>query len=203
MGMTYRTAARLAGAVTAILVLAGCEAREPEWHSYDEINISQQPARPSMPRPETRASSATRTPLKWTRPEGWQEKPGSGMRMATLSVSNDSGQAVCTLVTLGGTAGGLEANMRRWIGQLDLNPPPEQVAGLLETAIPITTEGGFEGVVVDLTGFGPAGDGTSMLAAMITVNGTTLFVKMTGPIALLSAEKDRFVVFCRSLRADT
>lgn len=189
--------------ILASLALIGCDIRDPRWRSYEEINISERPTRDAMPRPEARPSSASRAPLKWTRPESWQEQPGSGMRLATLSVSNDTGLATCTFVSLSGAAGGLEANVRRWIGQLDIEPPaPDALSAFLERQPRLTSDGGFEGTLVDLTELGPTADGSSMLAAIFSVNGSTLFVKMTGPLALLTGEKDRFTALCQSLRTE-
>jgi hypothetical protein len=41
-----------------------------------------------------------------------------------------------------------------------------------------------------------------MLAAMFSGSGATVFVKLTGPVALLRMERERFAMVCRSLRRE-
>jgi len=187
-----------------LIPLVGCDFREPRWRTYEEENISSghqhQHAPSSMTANQTQAP-ASKLSLKWTKPDGWEEQAGSGMRLATLKVTHGNQSAICTMITLSGSAGGLEANVRRWFGQLKLAVPPgEEFTSFLNRQEHVHSEEGFEGVLVNLTEFGPAEDGSSMLAALFSLNNTTLFIKMTGPLELLTGEKDRFAQFCKSLR---
>ena len=70
------------------------------------------------------AASAQKPPLAWDLPEGWTETPGNGMRLVTFH-STDKDPVECTIVSLGGMAGGLESNIVRWMGQINI-PMPAQ-----------------------------------------------------------------------------
>lgn len=188
------------------LMVAGCDVREPRWRTYEEENVTtghqHQHPEPAAS-PAFSASPSAQVKLRWTKPEGWEEQAGSGMRLATLTVGKGDRSATCTMITLSGTAGGLDANVRRWIGQLKMTGPTgDDFTAFLEKQERIQSEGGYDGVLVNLTELGASTDGGSMLAALFTVNQTTLFIKMTGPIELLQAEKDRFAQLCKSLRPD-
>lgn len=187
-----------------IVMSVGCGFQEPRWTTYEEVYLK--PSTVSAP-----SSSATtpphehaaQKPLRWTKPDAWNELPGSGMRIATFTATSGNHSATCTVISLSGAAGGLEANVVRWIGQLKLEKPnPEELTALLERQQRFQSEGGLDGVLIDLTELGPAADNGSMLASLVPYQGATLFIKMTGPIELLAAEKDRFASLCTSLRSE-
>lgn len=191
--------------VVAALLATGCGRSDSTWRSYDEIHVEESAPRAPSARPPGPSAAASPRALAWTAPAGWTEEAGSGMRLATFTLHRDEQTGTCTIVTLGGAAGGLEANVRRWLGQLQLaTPPAEAFASFLERQVPLRTEGGFEGTLVDLTELGdPAPTTPSMLAALLPVDDLTLFVKLTGPRGLLLAEKEAFAQLCRSVRNRT
>ncbi len=189
--------------LTALLLLAGCGLQKPTWQTYEERSEVSHTSHES-PMPTQRAPPAPKpASVKWTVPEGWREEAGSGMRIAAFAIDRDGAKGTCTIISLGGAAGGLEANVRRWLGQLKVEaPPPNQFFAFLERQERIKTEGGYEGVLVDLTQIGDeAPDADSMLAALFTVDGSTLFVKLAAPRALLVKEREAFAKLCRSLRS--
>lgn len=184
-------------------LLAGCGRSQTGWQTYEEITTSAPaPRMASSPaRPAGNRASGT---VQWTVPDGWRVEAASGMRLATFVVGQGGQTGTCTIVTLGGAAGGLEANVRRWLRQLNLqDPAPEAWTAFLEAQPRLRSEGGFEGVVTDLTSLGPQAPETpSMLAGLFTVEGGTLFVKLTGPLSLLGEEKENFTRLCQSLRSN-
>lgn len=190
---------------TAVLaLLGGCGLQKPTWLTYEE-NTGMSHTSHASDMPASRAAASPRlASVKWTSPEGWREEAGSGMRLASFSIERDGGKASCTIISLGGAAGGLEANVRRWLGQLNVEvPPPNEFFAFLERQERIESEGGLKGVVVDLSELsGGAPDKDSMLAALFTMDGSTLFVKLTAPRALLAGEKDAFIRLCASLRRE-
>jgi hypothetical protein len=67
--------------------------------------------------------AAMPTPLQYTLPAGWQEKPLSPMRLASFKAIGPNGkEADISVVSLPGIAGGLLANVNRWRGQVQLAP---------------------------------------------------------------------------------
>lgn len=123
------------------------------------------------------------------------------MRLASFSVGSGSATGLCTIVQLGANAGGLRANVVRWLGQLGIDEPPAaDLQAFLEQQQQVDTRGGLKGIVVDLSPLVPGGDeAQSMLASQVSSASATLFVKLTATKAVLAAEKDRFVGLCMSM----
>ena len=198
---------KIIGSVFALPLIAisiGCGLQEPRWETYEEVYLKPSAATTSSPEmAPPRHEHTDQKPLRWTKPDGWNESAGSGMRIATFTVSHGDHSATSTVISLSGAAGGLEANVVRWIGQLKLaKPAPDELTSLLERQQRFQSQGGMDGVLIDLTELGPAADNGSMLAALVPYQGATLFIKMTGPIELLTAEKERFASLCTSLRSE-
>jgi hypothetical protein len=127
--------------------------------------------------------------LKWTVPEGWKEGPAKSMRLVTFSPADKPG-VECYVTILAAQGGGLEANVNRWRGQLSL--PPLTAAEI--AALPTVRVLGRDARMVEMDG------GASGLFGLVCeVEGQTVFVKMTGPIEALRAERERFIAFCKSL----
>lgn len=144
------------------------------------------------------AVAASPATLRWTAPEGWQEQPGNAMRLATFLVGPE--RAECTIVGFPGDVGGLEANLRRWLGQLQAEASDEALARFARNPDSFASEGGLTCLLYDFAAILPAEAATSMLATVVPMEGQTFFVKLTGPRALLQQERERFAALCRSLR---
>src|SRR5262245_30284620 len=59
-------------------------------------------------------------PIQWTAPTRWEAKPASGMRAATYLIpaaKDDPEGAECAVFL--NIAGGVDANIKRWIGQFE------------------------------------------------------------------------------------
>jgi hypothetical protein len=123
------------------------------------------------------------------------------MRIANLRPAGHP-EAECTLVILGGDGGGLEANVNRWRReQMGLEPlAPGAVQGL-----PHMNLLGAEATRVALTGTytnmgSPPRSDWGLLGAILVAERFTIFVKMTGPAALVADESSAFDAFCNSLQ---
>ncbi len=193
---------RTIAALVCAIGLAGCGSREPEWRTYDEI-VLDPPGHPAAHGGGMTAPHPTET-VRWTVPAGWIEEAGTGMRLATLTVERDGDQGVCTLIVLGQQAGVLDANVRRWIGQLGFDDPdPQELAVFLERQERLRSEGGLTVTVVNVMEWGdPPADAESILAAMIPLPDATLFLRLTGPARLLTAVRAEFVTLCKSVRIE-
>ncbi len=139
------------------------------------------------------------SPYKWQVPEGWSEAPATSMRIGNFKIAA-SPDAECYLTLLKGTAGGVDANINRWsrqMGQADLKP--EEIAALPKVDVlgqpaPLAEiNGSFTGMA------GQQFTDYSLLGTVVTLTEETLFVKMTGPAAVIKAEKEHFLSFCKSL----
>lgn len=127
--------------------------------------------------------------LKWTAPEGWTQGPAKQMRLVTLVPAGKTG-VECYVTVLSGTGGGLEANVNRWRGQLGQTPLSAADVSAL-TVVPVL---GRDARFVEIDG-GASG----LLGLVCELGAQTVFVKMTGPMDVLRAERDRFIAFCKSL----
>lgn len=169
---------------------------------YREVTVHAtmpEPGPDSGPRQTLAAAPGSTPELAWTAPPGWSERPGNNMRLATFTVEGNE----CSLSALPGDVGGHRANVERWLGQLDVEPVPEDLmTGFLAEAERVDTEGALHGVVYDFRRFTADGDAdaTSMLAAALEKDGFTVFVKLMGPRNLLEREAAHFRDLVLSLR---
>ncbi len=148
----------------------------------------------------------------WDTPEGWGEKrQASGIRLATFTAESGG---VCTIIPLAGDAGGLKANISRWLGQMTTgagaNAPmmsaqgnPETVEKLLKSAEQFLTKGELPVVFIDYTNVTAKPTDSSMLAAVISLSSSTVFFKMTGTKTQMTANKVKFKALCQSFVIDT
>ena len=197
--------------LTAIGGLLGCGNDEPKYRQYMEMTgtaaplhvqeaedgtLSAQPLTPpTLPTP----SPSPASPLEWTAPEGWTAEAASGMRKASFKVPGD---AQCTIIGLGGNAGGDLANVKRWIGQLNVTPPEDTALQQFIDAAPVIVTGQKKPLrIIDLSSFvGTSPETPTTLAAIFPRGDQTIFVKMTGPRSAVSAATPAFTTLCESLR---
>jgi len=139
--------------------------------------------------------------LAWTNPDGWTEEAGKHMRMATFHQTADPNAIDCYIIALGGPAGGVEANLSRWLGQLGLPASEDNVKQLIVSAQDVKTKDGMGAKVFDFTNLQAQASASdkSMLAAMVDVNQTTVFVKMTGTLQTIKQNKDNFLKLLGSM----
>ncbi|MCS6770683.1 MAG: hypothetical protein NZ740_01500 [Kiritimatiellae bacterium] len=162
-----------------------------------------QPTESAAPSPADRDApgaptvAAAPVAVRWTSPEGWVEKPGHPMRLMTFAVGANG--AECTLTAFPGPVGGLEGNLARWAGQINVSIPADELARFARSPQTFETEGGFPCLVYDFAAVAPEAD-PSMLAAILPADTHTIFVKLTAPRALIAEQKEAFLALCRSLR---
>jgi hypothetical protein len=132
--------------------------------------------------------------IAYRAPEGWNVTRGNGISRASFEVRDGDKKADVTVTPLAGGAGGLEANVNRWRGQVGLAAASKEEVGKL--AQPLRVDG-RDGHYADL-----AGAARRILAVMVERDGTTWFVKMDGPVDLVGKQKANFEAFVRSLRFD-
>lgn len=124
----------------------------------------------------------------------------AGMRLVDMRFG-PNGEGECFLSMMPGPAGGVEANLNRWRGQMGLPPyTAEELA-----ALPKREMFGQEATYVDFEGnFSNVGataplEGYRMIGLIQQTPRFTLFVKMTGPKALVEANQAAFMEFAQSI----
>ncbi len=190
-GLVYVPGQRwVVGLSALLLVAAGACERGATPRVYEE----------AAPAPLPVATPAAAVPgFSWTTPANWLEKPGQGVRLAVWTVG---ATGECTLITLPGEAGGLPANVNRWIAQLNLSGiGPAERKRVLAAVETVTTADNRPGELVDLLPLlaGKEPDRPAILAGRVPYESETLFLKFTGPVALLKAERPAFVRLLASL----
>jgi len=143
----------------------------------------------------------TQNIIAWVSPEGWKEEAGKHMRMVSFHQMDNPDTIDCYIIGLAGPAGGLEANLNRWMGQLGLQVSDDNLKQLIISVQDLTTKGGLGAKVFDFTILQPQGSPSdkTMIAAMIALDQTTVFVKMTGSIESVKKNKDNFLKLLGSI----
>ncbi len=170
-----------------IFSICACE-RQAQKRSYDEDAGA--PRHGGVP------------PLSWQTPDGWTQKSGGNLRLASFKSKNDTSLDV-SIVALGGVAGGISANINRWLKQI--NRPEmneEELNQFLAKQEQMTSMDGLKIAVVDLTGLQPQRDSSapSLLAATLELQDRTVFVKMAGTLAEIEKNRGAFRSLCQSLK---
>lgn len=146
-------------------------------------------------------SMPAHTHFQWDTPEGWAEdRASSGFRLAVFTIKSGDKESICTIIPLQGEAGGLKANVTRWLGQITylMNLDAKAVDQLLNAQEKFLTKGQFPAVLIDFTTVTPNPKDKSILAGVLTVQGNSIFIKMTGQKSHLIKNKAKFKALCQS-----
>jgi len=209
------------------IFLVSCD-QAPEKRRYEEVAISKALAHPmmdmmaagedphafmrdmpsmpemkDMPASDALMASVTQAPLSWQTPEGWQEKAGSGMRVATFAVADKNGKAECSIVSLGAEAGTLKSNAVRWAEQINVSVKDHSAFDrFLSTQTSLKTKDGTAAKIIDFTSLQDKEEeaAPSMIAAIVSYPDKTVFVKLAGSKRAVSANREKFKNFCQSLK---
>jgi len=136
--------------------------------------------------------------LEYVEPDGWSEMGGHSMSLARFDIT---GGAACTVTVLGGDGGGIVPNINRWQRQFGAETmSAEEVEDL-----PVIPMFGALYPSIRIEGsFTPRGgetiDDAALLAAIATLDGESVYVKLTGPRDAVDKQGANFAAFCRSLR---
>ncbi len=184
--------------VLAVLPLLLASCRDATIATYSVPKEVRAPATDSAPAPHSfdapaASASANAQDLAWTAPASWQPKPGGSVRKGSYVIGDvDGPTADLSITAFPGDVGGDLANVNRWRSQLGL--PPIEAAGL-PSALTHVDVAGLHIDFVDL-----AHNDTRMLAAIVPHDGATWFIKLTGPDALVAAERPAYIAFLNTLR---
>jgi hypothetical protein len=196
--------------------LLGCKEKQPRY--YSEIAFKPNPvaAGPmsggmgggSMPPMNADLVDITVT---WKLPESWRVKDSANaMRIGSFYIADsslaDNGtidpKAVdVSVIQLGGEAGGLKANINRWMGQVGIKATPEEMDDLIKTAKRFKTQSGQAGLFIDLTDklSGDMTQSKTIYAGIVTATKYSVFVKAMGERERVVKIKSQLKAFCESL----
>ena len=138
-------------------------------------------------------------------PTGWQQvPPSSSMRVAQASIPGPGGAAEMAVFHFGaGQGGDVEANLQRWINQVELEPGSAVQRESFES-------NGMRVTWVDVRGMlkpGQMGMGPStpqpnsrLLGAVVEGDGGPWFFKATGTDATLAPQRDAFLAMLHTMK---
>jgi hypothetical protein len=131
--------------------------------------------------------------VTWDLPDGWVVVNGSSARYATIAITGgDDAKGELAVTRFPGDVGGDLANVNRWRGQIGLKPIDDKT---LASEMVEVVAGPKTIKVIDATG-----PESRCTAGWVAHGGETWFFKLTGPDALLGAEKAKFTAFLESIR---
>lgn len=200
-----RPATRLAWlCLAAALAAAGCQ--DPSQLRPGDVRVYEAAKDRAASPPTTEAAPAPAPgglTLRYEAPPGWTDRGASGLRLASLAIGPpDDGHEVTVIPA----SGSLEANVSRWLGQLDPAADPaalaERTTAALAAAEKVEVDGVEATVVLLPPGAEPAAaEGEAILGAAIPLDEQgSLFVKFKGPADVARQERDKFVRFVSSIR---
>ena len=170
----------------------------PAWHpKVGEMSEAMKDPQLAQMMQESVAAIA----LTWTTPQGWTEEKGSGMRLVTFK-SQDTDPIECSIVSLSGAAGGIEANLQRWLGQIGLNMNSNKLSQFIQNPLQLKTHDGKDALLFDFTTLQSFTNKTtpSIIAAVLTTKETTIFVKMTGTKNGVLKNRSQLISLSQSLQ---
>jgi hypothetical protein len=154
------------------------------------------PSSPGASMADTAVPTASGPDLVWQAPPQWVPKPAGAMRKATFGVPGAGGDADLSITAFPGDVGGELMNVNRWRGQLGLSPLRAED---LEASVSRVEANGLKITLVELASQGDA-NGKAMIGAIVPVNGSTWFFKLTGPGPSIRASKPAFLEFLHTVR---
>lgn len=192
--------------VIAVLI-SGCEPAAPP-KSEPPVPVAPADKSAEMPGEKETASAGRVLDTSTTKafqgiklqiPAGWEERPPANeFIQAEYRLSPPEGNIRITMSSAGG---GKEANVQRWRGQFSRGADDPESK---EETIVID---GQEAIVVELygtfrDGFGGGGEqqGWCMFGAVIPTGPVNFFIKMTGPRAAVTAQREVFRELVTSAR---
>jgi len=132
--------------------------------------------------------------------DGWfLARPGR-MQQERYLFQNELGDtAELTYSELGGTGGGLAANVNRWRDQVGLPPmQPEMIEGEV-VSVGLAENG--RGQFISINGRDKeTGVPTRVMALIVPKNGKTLFYKLTGPPDVAESQREALIAFASAPR---
>jgi len=149
--------------------------------------------------------------VTWTLPDTWVVKDSAkGMRIGSFGIPApelahtgelDPRGVDVSVIQLAGDAGGLKANVMRWMGQVGIKATPEELEELLRKASHIKTKTKQDGLVIDLTEklSGDMTQNKTIYGVIISTADYTVFIKAMGEIERVTKNKNEIKTFTESI----
>ena len=195
-------------ALVAAVGLAGCDSGEPEPEVIKPISSAQPSADSPAARPGGGGapSTAGAGQLDFQLPESWvEEPPANSMRLLQARLPGDDGDGEFAVFYFGpGGGGGVEANIERWLGQVDPAQGTEPIRETFEsgglTIHTVEAKGALTPSRMTMNAPEPEPqEGYMLLGAVVEGPGGPWFLKLTGPETTVAPEREAFMEMVRNL----
>jgi hypothetical protein len=190
-------------AITAIADVAAASTRAAVAAPLDQVAVppAHQPV-VGAPAGDTARQAPSR--LAFALPAAWvKETPSSGMRLAQAKIPGPAGPAELAIFFFGAGGGGTaDANIDRWIGQIDQPAAPPKRGSFATHGLGVTWVEVAGTMKPSTIGMGPATaqPGSRLLGAVVEGPGGPWFVKVIGPDATVAAARPAFLEMLHGLR---
>jgi hypothetical protein len=141
--------------------------------------------------------------LVFALPAWVKEPPSSGMRLAQAKIPGPAGPAELAIFYFGAGGGGTaDANIERWIGQIDQPAAAPKRGSFATHGLGVTWVEVAGTMKPSTVGMGPATarPGSRLLGAVVEGPGGPWFVKAIGPDATVAAARPAFLEMLHGLR---
>ena len=138
--------------------------------------------------------------VSYTTPQGWQEAGAGDMRVAGFSIAGANGQAAQVAITpLPGMEGRESLIVNMWRQQVGLSELSAEETAKELTPVDI---GSVPGKMFDMSGKSGAGGVIRIVTAMMHRGEQSWFFKLQGDDELVTAQKQNFVTFLKSVKIE-
>ena len=131
----------------------------------------------------------------WEAESNWIEVSGNTMRLASYQIPYDNSFADLSVTKFPGEAGGVQSNVNRWRKQLDLN---EQTLVKINRSASYFTNSIGEFSVYKL--FNNEKSESAFLCMILSVDDSTIFVKLNTTISGINNLEESFINFCKTFK---
>lgn len=189
--------------LAAVLALPACAAPPEETAAQPAATA---PTAAPAPAATTGGAPIDAAGLSIALPAGWvAEPPSSNMRAAQATIAGSAGPGQLAVFFFGpGGGGGVDANIDRWIAQMEVEPGASTARETFDANGLRVTSVDLSGTLKASTiGSFPATDqpGYRMLAAVVEGPGGPWFLRAVGPEATMAEQREAFVAMLRGARA--
>lgn len=196
--------------VTA-LAAGGCGYDDPgeDREVIKPITSTEQPAPAQQPAPQAGAPAAAAASgqLAFDLPDGWEEQPpANSMRLSQAAIPGSAGAGELAVFYFGpGGGGGTEANIQRWLNQVEPEPGSEPERETFEsdglTVHTVTARGTVTPSPMSMQGGTQEPQpGQMLLGAVVEGPGGPWFFKATGPAETMEPESEAFFEMVKNAR---
>ena len=142
---------------------------------------------------------------RFNQPTGWSFRtPSSSMRLAEADIAGEGGAALLTVFFFGaGGGGGIEANLQRWAGQIEVEAGTQPARQSFEVGGYSVSTISVEGTLLPSRMGGGSSEpepGSKLVGAVVEGPGGPWFFKLTGPAATVTGAEPAFDAMLRSVR---